>query len=384
MRPIRTARNGSDAGAALSSDRAFRNLGALQKTASTSRVLNLIAVAEQHGEEPDYSARPFFRTRALNQTVLLKHRLRVHERTDFDDHRPTATKIILPFERTDLRLGGRSIFIAQRGWTEVLRSVVGDGADFERDLALLRVVDELPSLDPFLLREHLKRREYDVAQCYFAISPSDVAQMQAYVSREIRKLIELAYSNAPGGEGHTAKLVEALLSAEIDERLEPLRLTLRLEGESYKEGVFSWKGFLYYKWVLAALWPQLKDVMEDVPRLKTTGLRDPNLLTYLGGAKQRVQDAIEAQRREVLHALRVYDAAFSELTVNGNPIAFRDFLLKAPEMFIMLGEKIGVVSHIASFWRYRFPAGKPPVADLSEAVDILQEFEAGLGCEPTP
>ena len=122
--------------------------------------------------------------------------------------------------------------------------------------------------------------------------------------------------------------------------------------------------------------------MEEVPKLKATGLRDDALLSYLGGAKQRIHGSIEVQRREVLQALQVYDAAFRELTVNGNPIAFRDFLLKAPQMFLMLGEKIGVISHIASFWRYRFPAGKPPVADLMEAVDILQEFEAGLGCEP--
>ncbi|MCC7266714.1 MAG: hypothetical protein IT546_05155 [Caulobacteraceae bacterium] len=365
----------------MNPDRAFRNLGALQKTASTSRVLNLIAVAAQHGETPEYAARPFFRTRTLNQSVLLKHRLRMHERADFDDHRPTATKVIIPFERTDLKLGGRSVFVGQRGWTEVLRQVVGDGPDLERDLQLLKVVDELPSLDPFLLREHLKRREYSIAQCYFAISESDVARMQAYVAREIQKLIELAYANAPGGEGYAAKLVQTLLSSETDERLEPLRLTLKLEGDSYREGVFCWKGFLYYKWVLAALWPELKAVMDEVPTLRTTGPRDGVLLAYLSGARQRVQEAIEVQRREVLMTLQVYDAAFRELTVNGNPIAFRDFLLKAPEMFLSLGEKIGVASHIASFWRYRFPAGRPPVADLSEAVDILQEFEAGLGCE---
>ena len=45
----------------MNPDRAFRNLGALQKTASTSRVLNLIAVAAQHRETPEYAAKPFFR-----------------------------------------------------------------------------------------------------------------------------------------------------------------------------------------------------------------------------------------------------------------------------------------------------------------------------------
>ena len=102
----------------------------------------------------------------------------------------------------------------------------------------------------------------------------DVAQMQSYVAREIRKLIELAFANGSGGEGNSAKLVEALLSAEIDERLEPLRLTLRLDGDAYREGVFSWKGFLYYKWVLAAVWPQLEEVIEEMPKLKVIGPRD--------------------------------------------------------------------------------------------------------------
>lgn len=365
----------------MSSDRAFRNLGALQKTASTSRVLNLLAVHDIQAGAAEYSSHPFFKVPMLNLTVLLKHRLRSHERLDFDNHRPNATKIIIPFERSDLRLGGRSLFVGQRGWIEVLREACDDAPHFERDVELLQAIDELPSLDPFLLREHLKRRGYEIAPCYFAISVPDIALMQSYVSREIRKLIELAYANAPIGENYVAKLVEALLSAEIDERLEPLRITLKLEGDAYREGVFSWKGFLYYKWVLASLWPKLKEVVDEVPRLRTTGLRDATLSSYMEGARGRVQKRIEDQQREVLRALQVYDIAFRELTQKENPTAFRDFLLKAPEMFLMLGDRIGVISHIASFWRYRFPAGGPITAELGEAVDILQEFEAGLTTE---
>jgi hypothetical protein len=62
-------------------------------------------------------------------------------------------------------------------------------------------------------------------------------------------------------------------------------------------------------------------------------------------------------------------------------MAFRDFLLKSPEMFITLGERTGMVSHIASFWRYRFPKGKPLQAELDELFDILQDFHHGLGEE---
>jgi hypothetical protein len=53
-------------------------------------------------------------------------------------------------------------------------------------------------------------------------------------------------------------------------------------------------------------------------------------------------------------------------------------------MFMALGEGAGIVAHVASFWRYRFPVGKPLTAPMSELLEILQDFEAGLGAEPHP
>jgi hypothetical protein len=40
-----------------------------------------------------------------------------------------------------------------------------------------------------------------------------------------------------------------------------------------------------------------------------------------------------------------------------------------------------MVSHIASFWRYRFPKGRPLKAELDELFDILQDFHHGLAGE---
>jgi len=98
--------------------------------------------------------------------------------------------------------------------------------------------------------------------------------MQKFVGGEIARLIELAYGGAGAGGGATNKLVEALLSSKTDERLEPLRLTLQLEGDSYREGIFSWKGFLYYKWSLNSLWSQLKEVLVELSRVRVIGPRD--------------------------------------------------------------------------------------------------------------
>ncbi|HEY0437337.1 MAG TPA: hypothetical protein VGC92_11890 [Phenylobacterium sp.] len=363
-------------------DRSFRSLSGLEKTASTSRVLNLAAVASQNAGDPDYEKSPFFKAATLNGAVIIKHRLRSDEQYIFERAKRISTKVIIPFERTDLSLGGRSLFVGQRGWTELLNQLRGSVDEESRDIALLEALDELPSLDPFLLREHLKRRDFQIANCYFAISQADVDRMQRFVSSEISKLVELAYGGQGGqASGNISKLVSLLLSGQDDRRLEPLRLTLGLQGENFREGVFSWKGFLYYKWVLTSLWPELRSVIAELTEIKVIGPRDAEMLSQVKDIGGRVNQAILGQVRQVRSTLQIYDDAFAGLTQAGNPMAFRDFLLKSPEMFLSLGERTGMVSHIASFWRYRFPKGRPLRVELDELFDILQDFHHGLADE---
>jgi len=43
-----------------------------------------------------------------------------------------------------------------------------------------------------------------------------------------------------------------------------------------------------------------------------------------------------------------------------------------------MGEKMGAISHIVGFWRYRFPAGKPAKVDAEELSTIFQDFTSGF------
>ena len=47
-------------------------------------------------------------------------------------------------------------------------------------------------------------------------------------------------------------------------------------------------------------------------------------------------------------------------------------------MFLSLGERVGVISHISSYWRYRFSKDDSLTVDVDEAIDIFADFEAGL------
>ena len=137
-------------------DRSVRFLSALGG-ASTSRVLNLHRIAADHAKEPEHAQKPLFLSPTINRAFLLKHRTRADEAYLFPSPKAVATKIIIPFDMNDLKAGGRSLFIDQRGYADMLRTAGGYSGDaLDRDLWVLRLLNAVPSLDPFLLREHLR------------------------------------------------------------------------------------------------------------------------------------------------------------------------------------------------------------------------------------
>ncbi len=66
------------------------------------------------------------------------------------------------------------------------------------------------------------------------------------------------------------------------------------------------------------------------------------------------------------------------LTKQSDPASFRDFLLRAPAMFLSLGERLSGVEHVASFWRFRFPQRQMLRIGVDELVDIFMDFEVSL------
>jgi hypothetical protein len=254
-----------------------------------------------------------------------------------------------------------------------------DEPSLKYDMTVLELMDQMPSLDPFLLREILLRNGMVVAEAYFALSRGDVDRMRAYVAGEIRRLIGLAIdSSTPDQAISTGRMVEALLSTEVDDRLEPLRKSMMIDTDTFREGVFCWKGFLYYKWSVSTLAEELADVVEDLNNLMGLGNRDPELLRYMEGARIRLRRGISAQLKAVRDTLKVYDLAFDDLTEGRGHGSFRRFLTESPDLFVQLGEGIAGLSHIASFWRYRFPPGRALRITLPEAVDMLGDFEESL------
>jgi hypothetical protein len=365
-------------------DPSVRSLAHLQDSASTARVLNLLRTWKRHGRETEYLANPLFENGLLNRSIILKHRLRRHELELFGDGRQTATKVIIPIDSTDLKLGGWSLLVGQENFESATEAMFG-GLTPDDD-EMLQILDQLPSLDPFLLREHLKRNDRNPARIYFEISDADLARMISFVEGEVRRLIDLCFagagSNVNRDEG-VARLVRKILSISVDADTEPLRLTLRLAKPEYQEGVFCWKGFLYYKWTLSQVLPDVREVVKAITEIKPRGPIDAESKIYLAKTRETLRRSVMRICDTAKRSILIYDTAFESL-IGGQPTAFRDFLLSAPAMFTELGERLGAVNHIISFWNFRFPRGRTNPIGVEELIDIFNDFEASLSFTQTP
>jgi hypothetical protein len=364
-------------------DRSIRSLAGLQSTGSSSRVLNLARLHQLSGDDPDYRARPLFKNPILNRALYVKHRLRENEIELFETYRTSATKILLPLDGEDLRSGGQSAFIGQRGYEKLLAQLVGDeGFEFQADRKVLEVLDRIPSLDPFLLREHLRRYGFAPAACYFDITPGDAKRMFAFMNKELSALVKLSMGGSSDAFAvSTGVLVQKILSNAAPEDMEPLRLVLRLDRSDFLEGLFCWKGFLYYKWRLVELVSGLPRLLHEIAGVQARGFAEPAVRAYVDESRGRIVRAIRTFVRAVEDALKVYDDAYIKLTGAGDPVAFREFLLEAPTMFVNLGERLGALDHVASFWslRFRTLANGPGLLLFEELMDIFMDFEDSLG-----
>jgi hypothetical protein len=363
----------------MESDRGLRRLTALEHTASTARVLNLLAVHRKYPDDEDLLNKPFFRNRVLNRCIILKHRLRPHEYHSFPAPRPTVTKVLIPIDGTDLRSGAHSFFVGQGSFDAMVEAAFGDDLKpGSRDRQILDLIDNLPSLDPFLLREHLRKHDIEPARGYFSISDADVQRMVEFVREEILALVVLSNGSDHGAQAASARLVDKLLSNAPDSGFEPLKYTLGMSDQKYMEGVFAWRGFLYYKWMFTDLSDQLVEILAEIRAIQGRGPKTADQAAYIAAAKVRVHDKLRMAHANVERMLNIYNTSYRNLTVENNPVSFRDFLLSAPDMFVTIGEQLGAVQHVTSFWRYRMPKGKPKIIGFEELADLFLDFEDGL------
>jgi hypothetical protein len=214
------------------------------KTGST-RIMNLHGVSGEVLRDSEYAELPMFVHPVLNRSIIMKFNLQVGAEDKLAPRRFNSTKLIFPFDRNDINLGGQALYIDQPNFDGALASLLDyTDLDVERDLKVLRALDKLPTLDPFLIRESLSQQQIDVGRCYCMLSESDKDDMLAFVAGEIEALVKLCFREMDGNDERSQHFAQLLWAEQNSVGLEPLRQIFRMKPAEFSDAMFCWKAFL--------------------------------------------------------------------------------------------------------------------------------------------
>jgi hypothetical protein len=362
---------------ALKTVSGVESLRSITARSSSARVLDLHSLALYASDDPDHAARPMFTHSVLNRTIIVKHHPRPGE-FEFGEHGAICTKVIFPFDPRDLDLGGQYLLVDDPDLVAQLeRHLDYRDADLNRDVLALMLLDRLPTLDPFLLHEGLAANRLDVSPCYFRLSPADKHEMLDFVAHQVEALISLCFGGAAVSIAQTKRLSELILAEGDSPELDPLRLAMRMEPPEFAQAMFCWKAVLYYRWRSRLLRPEMKVTRRAIASLETTRF-EPDIARFVRAGVERLEGMIAECQRRIAHMFREYDEVFEALTQQRSPERFRRFLIEGPRMFASLGEHMGRMEQLISYWAHQFPETRTAQLSPETVFDGLRNLLAAL------
>ncbi len=322
-----------------------------------------------------------FKMPSIHRMVVIK------EAIGRDDPRhprcvPIGTKLYLPYNTGDIYEGGRSVFFHAPNLMKVFSEQFGvridkeSSADLEHDMKIFRTLDELPSLDGFLMRDALELQGFNVNENYFEVSDSERVAIQEFIRGKMEPLVRAAYGTGRSISGKVTQLVDKIWEAKDIDALDPLIQAFRFPRDEALSIFGAWKGIIFYafeyhrsrlKREKLALW--LKE--DAMPR---------HLLP------RDTMEAIESSRRGAIERLREhwvevdtlfkkYDQCYADFIASANPGGFINFLRGAKDVYWQLGDSLSKINHAINCWDIttKNAAGRRlPVEQLVNHLELMR------------
>jgi hypothetical protein len=313
-------------------------------TSSTS--LDLIRQRPKKSGDPR-----LFRKSALYSTIIFKY---PNFGTGGDAARPVETAIYVPHDAEDPMRGGYGIYLRRPAHRAVLKEFLGieldsDDPDLRHDVRILDVLDEIPSIDPFLVHSRMHFRGIPVRAGSVSITDAETRALKDLIEARLGPVLLRAFR----GKDMTREKVQRMLDAIWDPRLPESTRFVEAFGIHPAECAsifFALQGITYY---------------EHLYRGTTDGTR--RLADWLNGPATRPVDMqrypkFEVERLRMLRAsiarelassyrflsetFGEYDRALLEFTERDSPAQLRSFLVHADRRFWRLGFSLTAILNL--------------------------------------
>ncbi|MBV8061910.1 MAG: hypothetical protein JO126_07920 [Alphaproteobacteria bacterium] len=347
----------------------------------SARVFN-INVMTRRLMSKDPAAKPFFNNPKFNVIVLIKDTVPEAERKG--NVPPIGTKLYIPFNEHDIYEGGRTIFLHNQHLQQALTDQFGvvTGVTPEMlldDMNKLKVLDSMPSLDPFLLKDLFMRSNMTVNELYFEISQEQWHEIELYILQRFEPLVKAAYPDAMQFDEKARQLIGKIWEANDMTALQPLIEAFRFPTDRALEIFGAWKGINYYSFQHTKLKKQLLDMATwlktvAVPPGVMSRTESMELMATLNAGKE----AMLKEWQKVEGILRSYNEGYDKMfKEQAGSTQFLDFLRNSARHYWDLGNSMGRISHVTYCWHVytgRYKDRKLPWPETLQTIKLFTDI----------
>lgn len=293
-----------------------------------------------------------------------------------------ATILYLPYDTSDIVGGGGTVELGGRGGAQALLDLTGLDIRSEepksaRDAALLEHFDDLPSLDPFLLKDKLEIEGLDAPEAYFEISEAEFQEIKKFIIGKFSRITEKVIDpNAKNAQQVAEQFIMKLWEGKDLAYLRPVTKVFRIDPDDALEIYYSWKGVTYYEFQYKR---GQRTLLSFVEWLQTKAMPEqymkPVMRAELEELILAVTSAVARHLKNSSDILRVYNDAYEGLFIHGGDSRpFIDFLGESQTLFWDVAASISAMNHGVSVWQQRTKSakdGKLSVEELKKLLELL-------------
>jgi hypothetical protein len=326
----------------------------------------------------DPNATLFFRNRPLNTVVLIKDAVPDTERTK--NGPSIGTKLYFPFNDQNIYEGGRTIFLHDKNLEKIIINHFGEGAiapaALVEDLRILSILNHLPSIDPFLMKDVFIREKIDMNPAFFDVSEELWNEIETFMLQRFEPLVKAAWPDAMESDDKARQLIDKIWEARDIKALQPLITAFRLPQSEALDIFSAWRGIVYYSYQYQREKPRLADLVKwlkanevPVPGIPTNELKE------VFKAFDFVKEQLRHEWQTIDDIVRDYQDSYDKmfkLKISSGP--FLAFLKKSNDTYWQLGNCIGRAFHAIHCWHVmtsRFDGRKLPWPQLQELMKLL-------------
>lgn len=337
----------------------------------------------------------FFSKNTLNGTVVFKYPnfdVNLADLSSFDFGpnsrlsqitKPIETAIFVPYDTERLEEGGDAVYVRQEKFSDLFEHFFGlESKSYkdDPDVHKISLIDECPTLDPFLLQATFRKDQIEIHPNYLEMDLAEETQVKLKIEQKLFPIIGKALGKEIA-EGHEGKrFVDAIWDPTRSEAGIFIQ-AFGLETYEIDQVMTGWKGVSYYQYLFYRNAKDLKMILNwfRSPYSKPVDAgSNATQMERLNMHKGRVFQQLERLIRSVRSVFSEYDDVYSEFLNENDPKALRDFFRTAEQRYWILGFTCSALFHAVNLVK-RTTRGDPrnPI-NYNDLAQLYTRLEATL------